>query len=632
MQLVSAGLENHPDGSGNINNIVNGNWNNIEAWFNPAAGYTASQSGTTVTASSAVFGTWDVGSTIRFADGTTDTIASVTSPTVVEVGVSRTVGSQAFYLYETGEALRGTLLRGLLGVTQIDATAHDNAFLVVNATTEKLEAVSGLTYDGSDFTFTEPVVIDDDDGAQSTEAMVTIRRNMVATSGSNWSFVMAATVEPAGASTAKTTAGYFTINTTGAGGNITTGGTGIGVNGLYVNPGHSNTTYTLDLLTGLYVLCTHGSGAANLAQMDGITIYMDAAAASTADLVRGLYIPTIQRSGGADEWWAIYTAGTQDNSFFAGKVIVSDDDTSGDETFSTDRLAIHAEGTYGTTSKAAVDIDAQNTYTSTGSATTVGAFFKARHTGSGSMTGSDGLIGGYAWATNNSTSTGTHSGDVVGLYARAEVGSSAGNGTQSELIGVRTRIENNQAGATVSTGIGLLVLGSIATGTITNRWGIRQEGTSDRNLFAGTTQFDGIRGSMYQTNTSTTVTVSVTDTWYEITTGWTDGGNGNDTTFQNSHEILIATAGVYWVAWHIAVTVGTAAQNVEAAITVNGTADTSVSNHCYVANTTVDEPISGQGLVSLSASDVVALAVRNRTGANNITVEHAGLTLFCVGT
>ena len=157
MQLVSAGLENHPDGSGNINNIVNGNWNNIEAWFNPAAGYTASQSGTTVTASSAVFGTWDVGSTIRFADGTTDTIASVTSPTVVEVGVSRTVGSQAFYLYETGEALRGTLLRGLLGVTQIDATAHDNAFLVVNATTEKLEAVSGLTYDGSDFTFTEPV-------------------------------------------------------------------------------------------------------------------------------------------------------------------------------------------------------------------------------------------------------------------------------------------------------------------------------------------------------------------------------------------------------------------------------------------------------------------------------------------
>jgi len=465
MQLVSAGLENHPDGSGNINNIVNGNWNNIEAWFNPAAGYTASQSGTTVTASSAVFGTWDVGSTIRFADGTTDTIATVTDSTHAEVGVSRTVSSQAFYLYETGEALRGTLLRGLLGVTQIDATAHNDKFLVVNSTTEKLEAVDGLSFDGTDFLFTEPVVIDDDAGAVSTEAMLTIRRNMVATSGSNWAFVSAATVEPAGASTAKSTAGYFTINTSNAAGNITTGGTGIGVNGLYVNPGHSNTTYTLDLLTGLYVLCTHGSGAANLAQMDGITIYMDAAAASTTDLLRALYIPTIQRSGGADSWFAIY-----------------------------------------------------------------------------------------------------------------------------------------------------------------------QSGTADRNYFAGTTQFDGIRGSMYQTNTSTSVTVSVTDTWYEITTGWTDGGNGNDTTFQNSHEILVATAGVYWISWHIAVTVGTAAQNIEATITVNGTADTNLSNHVYVGNTTQDYPFSGQGLVALSASDVVALAVRNRTGTNNITVEHAGLSLFCVGT
>ena len=433
MQLGSSQLENHPDGSSNINPVVNGNWNNIEAWFNPAAGLTASQSTTTVTASSAVFNSFDVGATIVSADGSTDTIAGYTSSTQVTVGVSRTIASQAFWVYKTGESLRGSILRGLLGVTEVNATAHDNAFLVVNATTEKMEPVSSLTYDGSDFTFTEPVVMDDDDGAVSTEAMLTIRRNMTATSGSNWAFVCAATVEPAGASTAKSTAGYFTINTSLAGGNITTGGTGIGVNGLYVNPGHSNTTYTLDLLTGLYILCTHGSGAANLAQMDGLTLYMDAAAASTADLVRALYIPTIQRSGGADEWWAIYQAGTQDNSFLAGKLIVSDDDTSGDETFSTDRLAVHTEGTYGTTSKAAVDIDAQNTYTSTGSATTVGAFLKARHTGSGSMTGTDGLIGGYAWATNNSTSTGTHSGDVVGLYARAEVGSSAGNGTQTDL-------------------------------------------------------------------------------------------------------------------------------------------------------------------------------------------------------
>jgi hypothetical protein len=464
MQLVSSGLENHPDGSGNINPIVSGNWDTIESWFNPAAGLTASQSGTTVTASSAVFQSWDVGSVIRYADGSTDTIATVTDSTHVEVGVSRTVGAQAFFLYNTGEALRGTLLRGLLGVTEINSAAHDGAFLAIDATSEKVEAVTSLSYDGSDFLFTEPVTIDAASGSPSVWSMLTVRATDVSTSSEGWGLLSQILVSPTSASTAGSAAGCFTVSDTGATANIT--GTGLGISGIYADVAHGNTTYTLETLNGGYFKVSHTSGATKVDDVRGVAILMDYAETSNVpDLGAGLYI-----------------------------------------------------------------------YASTGS------------------------------------------------------------------------------------------------GSPTAQWAIYQAGTSDRNFFAGTTQFDGIRGSMYQTNTATAVTVSVTDTWYEITTGWTDGGNGNDTTFQNSHEILVATAGVYWISWHIAVTVGTAAQNIEATITVNGTADTNLSNHVYVGNTTQDYPFSGQGLVSLSASDVVALAVRNRTGTNNVTVEHAGLTLLAVGT
>ena len=137
---------------------------------------------------------------------------------------------------------------------------------------------------------------------------------------------------------------------------------------------------------------------------------------------------------------------------------------------------------------------------------------------------------------------------------------------------------------------------------------------------------------MYQYDTGTTVTVSATNTWYEITTGWTDVGNGNDTTFQNSHEILIATAGVYEVSWFLGITVGTAAQSIEGGVTVNGTIDTTTVNHVYIVSASQENSFAGGGQIALSASDVVALAVNNETGTNNITVEHAGLRLHCIGT
>ncbi len=60
-----------------------------------AKAFTASQSGTTVTATVGEFTAGDVGATIIFEDGTSDTITAYTSSTVVTVSTSRTVSSQA---------------------------------------------------------------------------------------------------------------------------------------------------------------------------------------------------------------------------------------------------------------------------------------------------------------------------------------------------------------------------------------------------------------------------------------------------------------------------------------------------------------------------------------------------------
>jgi hypothetical protein len=41
--------------------------------------------------------------------------------------------------------------------------------------------------------------------------------------------------------------------------------------------------------------------------------------------------------------------------------------------------------------------------------------------------------------------------------------------------------------------------------------------------------------------------------------------------------------------------------------------------------------LSGTGLLELSIDDLVQIVVRNETGANNITIEHANLSLVFLG-
>lgn len=97
--LGSSGLEDHPDGTGNINAIISGNWDTIDEWFNVAAGMSASQSSGNVTSSAPVFITDMVGATIVWTDGSTALISSISSSTVAVCTPSQTVSSQSFEIF-----------------------------------------------------------------------------------------------------------------------------------------------------------------------------------------------------------------------------------------------------------------------------------------------------------------------------------------------------------------------------------------------------------------------------------------------------------------------------------------------------------------------------------------------------
>lgn len=114
MFLPNSGLENHPDGSGDLNPVVNSNWRVFNNWIAGSLTLTASQTAFTVTASANIFVVDDIGATIRFADETTAVITAFTNATTVTVGVSQTVGSQAFDLYRLDQNEYTAIPRGML--------------------------------------------------------------------------------------------------------------------------------------------------------------------------------------------------------------------------------------------------------------------------------------------------------------------------------------------------------------------------------------------------------------------------------------------------------------------------------------------------------------------------------------
>jgi len=117
---------------GDANAIVNSNWHTIDGWFNPAEALTASQTGTTVTASAALFTSEMVGATIYFATGETGVIQAGaltgTPSTTCTLDVSQTIAAGTkFAIYRTGQDPKTAVARALLKTT--DAASHTNGYV-----------------------------------------------------------------------------------------------------------------------------------------------------------------------------------------------------------------------------------------------------------------------------------------------------------------------------------------------------------------------------------------------------------------------------------------------------------------------------------------------------------------------
>lgn len=119
----ATGLETASVGSAGAMAILNANTQALQNWINPAYGWTAQQSGVTITASppagaTSLFTADDVGMFILFSDGTNTEITGFTNGTTVSAA-SATIGDQPFILYDPAAPLGTTIARGLLGTAQV---------------------------------------------------------------------------------------------------------------------------------------------------------------------------------------------------------------------------------------------------------------------------------------------------------------------------------------------------------------------------------------------------------------------------------------------------------------------------------------------------------------------------------
>jgi hypothetical protein len=170
----------------------------------------------------------------------------------------------------------------------------------------------------------------------------------------------------------------------------------------------------------------------------------------------------------------------------------------------------------------------------------------------------------------------------------------------------------------------------IATNSFGDSSNYAQFSTTGDLTFSGTAGLP--YGNMYIYTLSgggPTVTVSATDTWYMVGSG-VSGGLTNGFTFQNNRELLASVAGKYRIVWSMSVS-STVNNELEGTIIVSGAANTSLASMSIMGTANKPIVLSGSGIVSLGATDTVALAVLNNTATNNIVIDHMTMTISMVG-
>ena len=136
--------------------------------------------------------------------------------------------------------------------------------------------------------------------------------------------------------------------------------------------------------------------------------------------------------------------------------------------------------------------------------------------------------------------------------------------------------------------------------------------------------------NMYAYQAAVVVTVAAADTWYEVTSGLTEGlSDGVD--IQNGYQHKLRYGGKYLVIWSLSMSTGTANDELMGAVGINGTVETSSAGQTTVANANAKGGANGSAILDLSAGDLISLFVHNETFARDVTIEHASCNVLRIG-
>lgn len=130
----------------------------------------------------------------------------------------------------------------------------------------------------------------------------------------------------------------------------------------------------------------------------------------------------------------------------------------------------------------------------------------------------------------------------------------------------------------------------------------------------------------YQTNTTAT-TIGGTDTWTSVTNTFTVEDSVGTTASGGTVSILSGYEGEYEVRGDITISYVAGANNYEVGLSVNGGIPTNAYNGALIDSTYTRQHIAFDGIVSMTASTTLSLAVRNITNADNVIIRHAQVFL-----
>lgn len=138
-------------------------------------------------------------------------------------------------------------------------------------------------------------------------------------------------------------------------------------------------------------------------------------------------------------------------------------------------------------------------------------------------------------------------------------------------------------------------------------------------------------GSMYNDNTSTTVTIGTAGTFVRIPSGFT-AGQLNGATFGNAREITVTEPGMYKIDWSISFNTASGTnQDIEGAIGIDNANNAQGTAHRFIGTASDIGNMAGTAILDLADNAVVSLMMTNNTNTVNVVVTHASLSLVQVG-